>query len=215
MNTTADHACRPSNVLNSNPPIAPPLMMATNVPSSRMPLPHDSRLFGQQFRQQSVFRWPEERAVHAHEQHAAHGHRQIVQQKPSEHENHHADLKQLHADGDRAFAEAVGQITARHREQDERRGEQDAQQRDNRLALPRRCRHAQTDEGDQRLERVVAERALKLRDDQTPETAVPGLFRSASCHEERSLSATAARFKPPAFVYGSPSTRPCAVAEVP
>ena len=127
----------------------------------------------QQLRQQAVFGGAEERAVDAHQKNAAQQHRKLVQPEAREREEHHGDFKNLHADGNRAFAEAVGQKSARHGKQDERQRKQRADKFADFMLFRQRHVHADEHEDDEIFEDVVAEGALELCDDERPETAEP------------------------------------------
>ena len=100
----------------------------------------------QNFREQTVFGRPENRAVHAHQEHARQRHIQMPARQPIQGEQHHKNLKHLHPRDHRAFAEPVGQIAARHRKQDERQRKQRANDTHQLVAL----RGGQTHLGHQR-----------------------------------------------------------------
>ena len=88
----------------------------------------------------------------------------------------------------RAFAEAVGEKTAGHGKHDERQSEQRADDADEPVALFAGEAHAGDERDDEPLERVVAERALELRDDERPEAALAmadGGWRMADCQCSR------------------------------
>ena len=149
--------------------------------------------FGQQLRQQAVFGRAEKRAVNAHQKNTAEqrpaspqrGRHAVVQQlllprEAREREQHHQHFKSFDADGNRPLAETVGQKTARHGKHDERQREQRADEFADFVLLGERHVQADEHEDDEIFQDVVAERALKLRDDERPETARGGM-RSAEC----------------------------------
>ena len=136
----------------------------------------------QQFRQQTVFGWPENRAVYAHQKHARDGEIKLVQRQPGQREQHDNNLKHLHADGDGTLAEAVGEKSAGHRKHNERQREQRAHHGDEPVALLVGKAHARDEEDDEPLEGVVTERALELRDEERPEAATGGGYGVVGVH---------------------------------
>ena len=86
---------------------------------------------------------------------------------------HHGDLKDLCADGDVAFAEAIRQVSTRHRKQDERARKQSADKQDFAVFLLGFQRHREDEKDDEVLQPVLVEGALELRGDQAPEAAAP------------------------------------------
>ena len=86
--------------------------------------------------------------------------------------HHHADFEEFRADGHGALAVAVREIAAGHREQNERKREQCADDRHQQIALLLREIHGDHDVDDEEFQRVVVEGALELRGDQAPEAAL-------------------------------------------
>ena len=80
----------------------------------------------QDFREQAVFGRAEYRAVHPHQEYAGQRHIQMPARQPIQGQQHYKNFKNLHSRGHRALAKTVGQIPARHREQDERQRKQRA-----------------------------------------------------------------------------------------
>ena len=77
------------------------------------------------------------------------------------------------ADHDAALAVAVGEVTAGHREKDEGKREQRADDQNQEVALLLGKAHRHDDVNDEELDGVVVEGVLELRDDQRPEPASP------------------------------------------
>ena len=90
-------------------------------------------------------------------------------------EEHYGDFEDFGPDGDGAFAEAVGEISAHHREKDEWQREEQAHFRVDVLLLLGGNAGANNEKEDEVFQGVVAECALKLRDDQAPESTLPVL----------------------------------------
>ena len=93
------------------------------------------------------------------------------QSQTDQSKDHGAHLRNLGADGHRTFAVAVGQIPSRHRKQDERHGEDSADQGDHGVLHLFAGIEGPNGEYDEPLEEVVAECALELGHEQAPETA--------------------------------------------
>src|ERR1700733_6875271 len=95
----------------------------------------------------------------------------MTRRQPRQRHEHDENFKNFYADGHRAFAEAVGKKTAGHGKNDERQGKQRADDADQLVAFFAGEIHSRNDGNGEPLERVVAERALELRDDERPEAA--------------------------------------------
>ena len=89
---------------------------------------------------------------------------------------HHDDFKEFRSDDDAAFAVAVREVSASHRKEDERQREERADDENQIIPLILRKIHCHDDVNDEKLEGVVVEGVLKLRDDQAPEAALPAIF---------------------------------------
>src|SRR5438128_1987081 len=83
--------------------------------------------------------------------------------------NHYHDLENLCADGHRSFAEAIGQISASHRKQDERHGKEGRNQKNQMVFLFCIQMKGKNQVDEKIFQAVLVKRTLKLRDDQTPE----------------------------------------------
>ena len=129
--------------------------------------------FREQLREQTVFRRAEQRTLRADQKNGYCLHRKISDGEREERKNHHADLKNLCPDRDRALAKAVGEISAGQRKQEVRKSKQRAHKQNEPVA--RSCREValHNEINDQELQRIIVERPLKLRDDQTPESQAP------------------------------------------
>src|SRR5579859_3744029 len=100
-----------------------------------------------------------------HKENGRQTHDQVTLKNSNRGEGHDPNLQKLYAYGDGSFAEAVGEITSGHGEQDERQGQQCVGQRDERLLQCRGSGHIEADENDKSLEGIVIESTLELRDD--------------------------------------------------
>ncbi len=91
---------------------------------------------------------------------------------------HDQNFQQLDRDDHAAFAEPCGERTAQHGEKQKRQHQQRQRQRRKPVLLHFTHPETDADEQGQLLERVVIERALKLCDNECPETAqARGLYR--------------------------------------
>src|SRR6267142_3107225 len=135
--------------------------------------------FWKEFGQQAVFRRSENSGLatgkkyrHKQQRYRGLGIRMKTQQREYG-KNHDRNLENLCADRDRTLAEAVREIAAGHGKQNEWRGKERADQKDEMVFLfgIKMKRKNQVDE--KILEAILIERALKLRDDQTPEAKAP------------------------------------------
>src|ERR1039458_1963650 len=131
-------------------------------------------LLRQKLRQQSIFRRAEERAFCADQKYARAFHGQVVPRERRDKKCHDAELEKLCADGDAAFAVAVREVAAGHREEDERNREERSDNGDQAVSLHLREIHCDDDVGDEELQPVVVKPGLELGDDEAPETAAPG-----------------------------------------
>src|SRR5438876_3389666 len=99
-------------------------------------------------------------------------------------QSHDGDLEELGPDRDTSLAETVGKKTTAHREQDERNREQSSHHQDQPITVSLVHGHSENDEDHQVLETVFVEGALKLRDNQGPESTAPRrakLWRAVFC----------------------------------
>src|ERR1700690_2218420 len=96
-----------------------------------------------------------------------------MKRKTRNREEHHADFKYLGPDGDRALAEAIGEVAASHGKQDEGKREERADEQDLGLFFIGRKIGADDEVENQVFQSVVVKRALKLRRDQIPEAETP------------------------------------------
>ncbi len=135
-------------------------------------------VFREQFRQESVLGRAEQRPLRADQKNGGGLHRQIPGGERGNGKKPHANLKKFCADGDAALAVAVGKISAGQRKQNERNGKQRADQQNETIAHIRREIAFDDQVDDQKLQAVIVERALKLRDDQAPEAEPPVRRRS-------------------------------------
>jgi len=114
-------------------------------------------------RQQSVFRGAKERSLRAGQENRGHGHGQAAHREARNGKKHHRDLENFRADGDGAFAVAVGEVAAGHREENEGEGEERADDEDFGFTFVGGEVVADDEKNDEVLQRVIVERALKLR----------------------------------------------------
>lgn len=130
-------------------------------------------LRGQQLRQQSIFRRPENRRLRARQKYRGHLQRQISRGKRRHRQPHHADLEHLRPDRHASFAETVREIPAGHRKQNEWRGKQKTDDRHKPVAILLGEIHGQDQEDDELFQAVLIERTLKLRGNQAPKAQPP------------------------------------------
>ena len=97
-----------------------------------------------------------------------------VHGETSDGKKHGGDFEDFGADGDGALAETVGEIAAGHREDNEREGEERADDQNFVFFIGGGEIGADDKEDDEVFEGVVVEGALELRDDEAPEAAAPG-----------------------------------------
>src|SRR5262249_22137583 len=83
------------------------------------------------------------------------------------------DLEEFRANGDGTFAEAVGQVAGSHGKQNERCGEEDADFELKVVSGTLVLDDSENHVDDEKLEPVVVEGALELRDDQAPKAEPP------------------------------------------
>jgi hypothetical protein len=96
-----------------------------------------------------------------------------VEVERDDRETHYGKFEELGGDSGGALAVAVGQKTARHGKEDERKGEKRADQWNQTIAQRGRQIHPDNDVDHEKLQRVVVERRLKLCGDEAPESTAP------------------------------------------
>jgi hypothetical protein len=103
-------------------------------------------------------------------------------------EEHRGDFEYFCADGDAALAVAVGQVAARHREKQEGNGEEIPDEKNPEISFGLVRILAKDKVNDKEFQAVIVEGALKLGDDEAPETAAPtrGVCRPALAHSQPS-----------------------------
>ena len=132
-------------------------------------------LLREQLRQQPVLGGAKDRAVNPHEKQGSQNECHHVAAERERSKNHHEDFKYLYGHRDIALAVMVREITTHHGKDDKRQREQRADDAHHQLTSARWQIHAYDHENDQILQRIVAERSLKLRDDEGPK-AFAGRF---------------------------------------
>ena len=111
---TPDQICRLPNVSESVPAKIVPVMAAEKGAEAENAVAPRQFLFRQQFRQHSVFRRAENRAVRAHQKNARQHQRNIAEPQAERRHGHDAQFGAFDGDGDAAFAVAVGEKSPGH-----------------------------------------------------------------------------------------------------
>jgi len=127
--------------------------------------------YREQFGEQAVFGGAEKSGLGRDQSQRGEGDRQPVRGEASGGDEHRGDFHRLGEDGDLAFAEPVREPAAGHAEEDEGNGKQQRGHGDEALALIFAEAHADDDGEQQITQDVIAECALKLGDDEGPESA--------------------------------------------
>ncbi len=154
------------------------VMDARKVPSSITPFPQESLFSGSNSGSSPYFDGPNSAPCVLIRKTAAASMRQISGGERGDGKKSHANLKKFCADRDRAFAVAVGKISACQRKQNKRNRKERAHQQDEAVAHLGSEIAFDDQVDDEELQAVIVERALKLRDDQAPESEPPVRRRS-------------------------------------
>src|SRR5271155_3048843 len=124
----------------------------------------------QQVGQDAVFDRAEQRGERAEQQHRDEQNRQRVQREAGDRDNGGAKLDELDALRDKALVVAVGELAAEPGQEEERRDQRRAGERDERRGIGAGGRE-QNDEDERGLEKIVAEGGAELAPEQRRETA--------------------------------------------